>query len=402
MPVYEFRGRQLEGGSLVTGERFALNKQALATSLRNENILPVRINEKKGQISFKLPGTGVSAKDLALFTRQFSVMLDAGLPLVQCLGIMADQQEKAVFKNTLNEVREEVEAGSTLAEAMRKHPKVFDTLFVNMIAAGEAAGVLDVILGRLSFFVEKAVKLRRSVLSASVYPAVVLSVAVIIVFAIMIWVIPVFVTLFEGLNAPLPLPTRVVMAVSSFVQQFSIPIVLLALLTAFGVRSYYATENGKLVIDQLLLRLPLLGIVLKKIVIARFSRTLGTLLTSGIPILEGLEITAHTAGNAVIQQSLLDVRRHVAEGKTLVEPLKKAGIFPTMVTQVVGVGEQTGELDQMLDKLADYYEEESDNSINNFLTLLEPLMIVVLGVVVGGIVISMYMPIFSLIGHLSG
>ena len=239
-------------------------------------------------------------------------------------------------------------------------------------------------------------------LSASVYPAVVLSVAVIIVFAIMIWVIPVFVTLFEGLNAPLPLPTRVVMAVSSFVQQFSIPIVLLALLTAFGVRSYYATENGKLVIDQMLLRLPLLGIVLKKIVIARFSRTLGTLLTSGIPILEGLEITAHTAGNAVIQQSLLDVRRHVAEGKTLVEPLKKAGIFPTMVTQVVGVGEQTGELDQMLDKLADYYEEESDNSINNFLTLLEPLMIVVLGVVVGGIVISMYMPIFSLIGHLSG
>src|SRR5690606_38392427 len=194
MPVYECRGRQLEGGSLVTGERFALNKQAVATSLRNENIRPVRINEKKGQISFKLPGTGVSAKDLALFTRQFSVMLDAGLPLVQCLGIMADQQEKAVFKNTLNEVREEVEAGSTLAEAMRKHPKVFDTLFVNMIAAGEAAGVLDVILGRLSFFVEKAVKLRRSVLSASVYPAVVLSVAVIIVFAIMIWVIPVFVT----------------------------------------------------------------------------------------------------------------------------------------------------------------------------------------------------------------
>lgn len=402
MPVYEFRGRQFEGGSLVTGERFAMNKQALATSLRNENILPVRINEKGRQISFKLPGTGVSAKDLALFTRQFSVMLDAGLPLVQCIGIMADQQEKAVFKNTLNEVREEVEAGSTLAEAMRKHPKVFDTLFVNMIAAGEAAGVLDVILGRLSFFVEKAVKLRRSVMSASVYPAVVLSVAVIIVFAIMIWVIPVFVTLFEGLNAPLPLPTRIVMAASSFVQQFSIPIVLLALLTAFGIRSYYATENGRLVLDRLLLRLPMLGIVLKKIAIARFSRTLGTLLTSGIPILEGLEITAHTAGNAVIQRSLLDVRRHVAEGKTLVEPLKKAGIFPAMVTQVVGVGEQTGELDQMLDKLADYYEEESDNSINNFLTLLEPLMIVVLGVVVGGIVISMYMPIFSLIGHLSG
>lgn len=401
MPVYKFRGRQFEGGSLVTGERFAMNKQTLATSLRNENILPVRINEKGRQVSLKLSGRGVSAKDLALFTRQFSVMLDAGLPLVQCIGIMADQQEKAVFKNTLNEVREEVEAGSTLAEAMRKHPKVFDTLFVNMIAAGEAAGVLDVILSRLSFFVEKAVKLRRSVFSASVYPAVVLSVAAIIVFAIMIWVIPVFVTLFEGLNAPLPLPTRIVLATSSFIQQFSIPIVLLAILTAFGVRSYYATENGRLVLDRLLLRLPMLGIVLKKIAIARFSRTLGTLLTSGIPILEGLEITAHTAGNAVIQGSLLDVRKQVAEGKTLVDPLKKARIFPAMVTQVVGVGEQTGELDQMLDKLADYYEEESDNSINNFLTLLEPLMIVVLGAVVGGIVISMYMPIFSLIGHLS-
>lgn len=402
MPVYKFRGRQFEGGSLTTGERFAMNEQALAASLRNENILPVQISEKGRQISLKLPGTGVSTKDLALFTRQFSVMLDAGLPLVQCIGILAEQQEKAVFKDTLNEVREEVEAGSTLAEAMRKHPKVFDSLFVNMIAAGETAGVLDVILGRLSFFVEKALKLRRSVLSASVYPAVVLSVAVIIVFAILIWVIPVFVTLFEGLNAPLPLPTRIVMATSSLVRQFSIPMVILVLSTAFGIRSYYATENGRLVLDRLLLKLPMIGIVLKKISIARFSRTLGTLLSSGIAILEGLEITAHTAGNAVIQKSLLNVRRQVAEGKTIVEPLKATGIFPSMVTQVVGVGEQTGELDQMLDKLADYYEEESDNSINNFLTMLEPMMIVVLGVVVGGIVISMYMPIFSLIGHLSG
>lgn len=402
MPVYMFKGRRYDTGGTVAGERFAMNKQALAATLRTENVLPVRIAEKGKQVEFRLPGrSGVSAKDLALFTRQFSVMLDAGLPLVQGLGIMAEQQEKPVFRDALRQIREDVEGGSTLAEAMRKHPKIFDNLFVNMIAAGEAGGVLDVILTRLSVFVEKAVKLKRAVLSASVYPSVIVAVAVIIVFVIMVWVIPVFATLFEGLNAPLPLPTRIVMKTSAFMSQFSIPIIVLAVLSMLGVRYYYKTESGQLRIDGLLLRAPAFGVVLKKIAIARFSRTLSTLIASGIPILDGLEITAHTAGNSVIRNAILRIRKEVSEGKTVVEPMKRSGIFPPMVSQIVGVGEQTGELDQMLEKLADYYEEESDSAIANFLTMLEPMMIVFLGVVIGGIVISMYLPIFTLIGRMA-
>jgi type IV pilus assembly protein PilC len=329
-------------------------------------------------------------------------MLDAGLPLIQCLGILSEQQDKTSFKNTLKQVQEDVEAGATLAEAMQRHPKVFDTLFVNMIAAGEAGGVLDIILRRLSLFVEKAVKLKRSVVSASVYPAVVMAVAIIIVFVIMVWVVPVFVSLFEGLNAPLPLATRVVMAISDYTIQFSIPMIALLVLGSIGLRYYYATEQGQQAVDRFILGIPLIGLVLKKIAIARFSLTLSTLLSSGIPLLDGLEITAETAGNSIIREALLMVRKEVAEGKTLVEPMRKAGtLFPSMVTQIVAVGEQTGELDQMLEKLANYYEDEADAAISNLMTLIEPVMIVFLGVIVGGIVISMYLPIFTLIGHLS-
>ncbi len=405
MPNYQFKGRNYQNGEMVTGVRFAQNEQSLAAALRNEQIMPIVIGEQsaaKGMgMDINLPSAGVSAKDLSLFTRQFSVMLDAGLPLVQCLAILADQQEKKVFKNTLQQTRTDVEAGATLADAMRKHPKVFDDLFVSMIAAGEAGGILDVILQRLSVFLEKIVKLKRGIVSASVYPAIVILVAIVIVFVIMIFVIPVFATLFEGLNAPLPLPTRVIMGISDFLSQFIIWILLALGLGIFGMRSYYKTDSGRLAIDRLVLAIPIVGGVIRKVSIARFARTLATLLSSGIPILDGLQITADTAGNRVIMNGLTQIRKDVEEGKTLADPMRKTKVFPSMVTQIVGVGEQTGELDQMLTKLADYYEDESDAAVANLLTLLEPVMIVFLGVVIGGIVVSMYLPIFTLIGNMS-
>ncbi len=401
MPAYQFKGRLYDTGGPVNGVRVAQNKQSLAAALRAERIMPINISEQGKEFSLPRPGRGVSGKELALFTRQFSVMLDSGLPLVQCLSIMAEQQENRIFQSTLDRVREDVEGGATLADSMAKHPKVFDALYTNMIAAGEAGGILDNILARLSVFVEKNIKLKRAVLSALIYPAVIVLVAIVIVFVIMIWVIPTFVTLFEGLNAPLPLPTRLVMATSAFMSQFLLPILISVLLMVLGTRYYYKTDQGKLMIDRILLSMPVFGPTLKKIATARFSRTLSTLLVSGIPILEGLDITARTAGNRVIQNALLRTRREVETGKVLVDPMKKIGLFPPMVTQMIGVGEQTGELDQMLQKLADYYEEEADSAIANLLTLIEPVLIVFLGVVIGGIVISMYMPIFSLIGRLA-
>ncbi len=401
MPTYQFQGRNYQGGGLITGERAAASKQALAAVLRNENILPVRIDEKREAVRSSRSGK-VKAKDLALFTKQFAVMLDAGLPLIQCLELLAEQQERPAFRAILNQVQEDVEAGMTLSDAMKRHPKAFSPLFVNMIGAGEAGGVLDVILQRLSVFIEKEVKLKRSIISASVYPTIVFVVAIVIVFIIMVWVVPVFASLFEGLNAPLPALTRFVMAVSSYAVTFSIPIVILTILSVIGLRYFYATKEGRLTIDQFILKIPIIGIVIKKIAIARFSLTLSTLLSSGIPLLDALEITANTAGNALLERVLLQVRKEVAEGKTIVEPLKKAKVFPAMVTQIVNVGEQTGELDQMLDKLASYYDEEADAAISNLMTLIEPVMIVFLGVVIGGIVISMYLPIFTLIRHLSG
>jgi len=401
MPVYVFKGRRHDGGMVISGERTAASKQALAALLRGENVLPVEIDEKRDAARSSAATGRVGARELAPFTKQFSVMLDAGLPLIQCLELLAEQQESPAFRTVLNQVREDVEAGMTLADAMKRHPKAFSSLFVNMIAAGEAGGVLDLILRRLSVFVEKEVKLKRSILSASVYPSIVFLVAIVIVFIIMVWVVPVFASLFEGLNAPLPAATRFVMAVSSYAVTLSIPLVVISVLSVVGIRYFYATEQGRLVVDDLLLRIPVIGIVLKKIAVARFSLTLSTLLSSGIPLLDALEITANTAGNAVIQKALLAVRKDVAEGKTLVDPLKKSKLFPAMVNQIVNVGEQTGELDQMLDKLAAYYEEESDAAIANLMTLIEPVMIVFLGVVIGGIVISMYLPIFTLIGHLS-
>ncbi|MFQ5928932.1 MAG: type II secretion system F family protein [Acidobacteriota bacterium] len=400
MPTYQFRGRRYDTGAVISGTRAAQSRQSLVAALRSERIMPISISEKRAKAAGR--GRKVGAGDLAVFTKQFSVMLEAGMPLVQALGILAEQQENPALAATLQEVKEDVEGGSTLAEAMRKHPKVFDTLFVNMISAGEAGGILDVILRRLSLFVEKIVKLKRSLISASVYPAIVISVAIGIVIAIMVFVIPTFAELFKNMNAALPLPTRIVMGISDFLAAYILPAMAVFAVAVVVFQRYYTSEGGRVRIDGLILKIPVFGAVIQKIIVARFSRTLGTLLTSGISILEALEITAHTAGNMVIQNALLEARREVQEGKTLVEPIKRANLFPPMVTQMVGVGEQTGELDQMLQKLADFYEEEADAAIADFLTLIEPLMIVFLGGVIGGIVISMYLPIFSLIGKLAG
>jgi type IV pilus assembly protein PilC len=343
----------------------------------------------------------VPTKSLAVFTRQFSVMIDAGLPLVQCLDILGRQEPHKNFAATILKTRMDVEAGATLADAMRRSPKAFDELFTNMVAAGEAGGILDTILKRLAVYIEKNVKLKGQVKSAMIYPTAVLSIAAIVV-AVILWkVIPTFADLFSGLGAELPLPTRIVIALSNGFVKF-MPLLLIGLgIAIFSIRSYYATYNGRRVLDRFLLRVPILGMILRKIAVARFCRTLSTLMSSGVPILEGLTITGKTAGNAIVEDAIMLTRQSIERGETVAAPLEATKVFPAMVTQMIGVGEATGALDQMLSKIADFYEEEVDTAVAGLMTLLEPVMISILGVIVGGIVISMYLPIFSLIQKLT-
>jgi type IV pilus assembly protein PilC len=345
---------------------------------------------------------GVKSKDLAVFTRQFSVMIDAGMPLVQCLEILASQQSNERFATALRGVRASVENGSTLADALRLYPKIFDDLFTNMIEAGEAGGILDGILRRLSTYIEKAVKLKRAVKSAMIYPASVLLIAGGVIFLLLWKVVPIFATLFKGLGAALPLPTRIVIDLSHFVAHYGWVIIAAFFIIGYALKRYYATESGRWTIDRLILRIPVFGMVMRKIAVARFGRTLGTLITSGVSMLEAMDITARTAGNAVIEQAILKVRAAVETGQTIVDPLRATEVFPNMVIQMIGVGEQTGALDAMLQKVADFYEDEVDAAVADLLTALEPLIILFLGVVVGGVVISMYLPLFSLIGKLAG
>ncbi|MCA1817204.1 MAG: type II secretion system F family protein [Acidobacteria bacterium] len=406
MPTYVFKGRN-RVGEVMVGERIADNREMLRQILRREQVMLTSVKEKGREIAVpKLGKRGkVKSKELSVFTRQFSVMIDAGLPLVQCLEILASQQENKFFQQTLSQTRQDVEEGSTLAAAMARHPKVFDQLFTNMVEAGETGGILDLILQRLSTFIEKIVKLRRDVVSALIYPSAVIVIAVLVVAAIMIFVIPQFQTIFMGLLGPgekLPLPTRIVVAISSFIAGWgglAVGATIVAVVVAF--RYFYRTPNGRRTIDGVSLKLPVLGAVLKKIAIARFSRTLSTLLASGVPILQSLEITARTAGNTRIEEAVLKIRAGVERGEQFVEPLKAAEVFPNMVAQMVGIGEQTGALDSMLGKIADFYEQEVDSAIANLLTLMEPIMIGFLGVTIGSIVIAMYMPLFTLIGKLS-
>jgi type IV pilus assembly protein PilC len=402
MPVFTFSGTT-QSGAKVSGERAAENKQVLAAQLRRERITPGRLKEKGKEFSLPIFGSGkVATKDIAIFFRQFSVMIDAGLPLVQCLEILASNQENVAFQKTLNGVRTTVEGGATLANAMRAYPKVFDDLTTNMVEAGETGGILDLILQRLAVYVEKAVKLKSAVKSALIYPLAVVSIAVLIVGALMKFVVPIFANLFVGLQVELPLPTRVVMGISRFVGSFWWVFFVAAGAIFFGLRQIRKDPRGRYIFDKILLNTPVLGIVLRKIAVARFTRTLGTLITSGVPILEGMSITARTSGNAVLEQALLRVRKSIEEGRTIVDPLKESGVFPNMVTQMIGVGEATGAMDTMLQKIADFYEDEVDAATKNLLTLLEPMIIAFLGVAVGGIVISLYMPLFGMISKLSG
>ena len=402
MPVFTYKGTN-RAGTTVSGEMNANNKAELQQLLRRQQITPTRMSEKGKEFNLPTFGGGVKSKELAIFTRQFSVMIDAGLPLVQCLEILATQQENKTFQKVLTGTRTAVEGGSTLSAAMKQYPKVFDPLYSNMVEAGETGGILDTILQRLSSYIEKNVKLQRAVKSALVYPVGVLSIAVAVIVLLLWKVVPIFATLFAGLGVDLPLPTKIVIALSNFVGSiFGLLIFVAAGAVIFGIKVWYGTPGGRMAIDTIILKLPVLGILMRKIAVARFTRTLGTLISSGVPILEGLDITAKTSGNAVIEKALTQVRKSLEEGKSLTEPLKESEVFPGMVTQMIAVGEQTGAMDAMLQKIADFYEEEVDAAVKDLLTALEPIMIVFLGLVVGGVVISMYLPLFSLIGKLSG
>jgi type IV pilus assembly protein PilC len=407
MPTFAYKGRN-RLNEIVAGEREAASQEELRSLLRREQIVMTQASEKGREISIPKLGRGkkVKAKELAIFTRQFSVMIDAGLPLVSCLDILAQQQQNAFFKDVLNQVRQNVEEGSTLAASLAKHPKVFDNLYTHMVEAGETGGVLDLILQRLATLIEKVVKLKRSIVSAMIYPSAVVGVAIAAVAVILIVVIPQFEQIFLGLLGPgeaLPLPTRIVMFISSLIAGWGgVAALILMIGAAVGTKFYYKTPKGRHNIDAMLLKVPIFGSILRKIAVARFSRILSTLLSSGVPILQSLEITARTAGNVIVENAILKIRDAVERGESFVEPLRQTDVFPNMVAQMVGVGEQTGAMDAMLGKIADFYEDEVDSAIADLLALIEPALIAFLGVTIGGIVISMYLPLFTLIGKLAG
>jgi type IV pilus assembly protein PilC len=406
MPTYVFKGRN-RFNEIVAGERVAPDRGALESALRREQVILTSVKEKGRGLSNIQIGQRekVKTKELAIFTRQFSVMLDAGLPLVQCLEVLAQQQTNPYFAKVLNNVRGDVESGSTLADAMARNPKVFDHLYTNMVEAGETGGILDIILQRLSTFLEKMVKLKSDVRSALIYPSAVVAISIIVISVIMIFVIPAFKSIFETIAGPgegLPWLTQFVVDLSTFMASYWWLILIAIGLSIFGLKAYYKTPKGRHVLDGLLLKLPILGEILRKIAIARFSRTLGTLLASGVPILESLNITARTSGNVIIEEAIIKVRDSIEQGETFVEPLRATKIFPPMVCQMIGIGEQTGAMDAMLGKIADFYEQEVDAAIANLLAMLEPAMIAFLGVTIGTIVIAMYLPLFSLIAKLAG
>ena len=410
MATFAYSGRT-RAGHAVSGERVADTIEAAVAALRREQVVVTKITPAKAKAEEKQKaaavkgagktGKSASAKSLAVFTRQFSVMIDAGLPLVQCLDILGTQEQDKNFSATILQTRTDVEGGASLADAMRRHPKTFDPLFTNMVAAGEAGGILDTILKRLATYIEKNVKLKGQVKSAMIYPVAVIVIAALVVGVILWKVIPTFAQLFEGLGAELPLPTRVVIWLSNSLVSYFVFIVAGIAALGWAFRTYYRTEGGRRTIDRVTLKLPVLGDILRKIAVARFCRTLATLNSSGVPILDGLDITARTSGNAIIEDAVMVTRKSIEHGETIAAPLRETAVFPPMVVQMIGVGETTGALDTMLAKIADFYEEEVDAAVAGLLTLLEPIMIAFLGVVVGGIVIAMYLPIFDLISKLT-
>jgi type IV pilus assembly protein PilC len=398
MPTYTYTARAVNG-ELKTATIDAPSREEVVAQLRRQRMSVVKVDEETKKV--KTRGS-IKMRDIVIFTRQFSTMINAGLPLVQALDILAKQSENKALKDVTRAVVFDVESGHTVADALKKHPKAFSDLYVNMVAAGEAGGILDTILMRLATFLEKNDALVRKVKGAMIYPGVIMSVAAIAIVVLLLFVIPVFEKMFESVGMPLPLPTRVVISMSRFLQSFWWLVIGGFMFAGWSLKKYYATSDGKLAIDKMLLKMPVLGDVLRKSAVSRFTRTLGTLIGSGVSILDGLEITAKTAGNRVIQDAIMESRASIAGGETISAPLQKSQVFPPMVISMIAVGEQTGGLDEMLSKVADFYDEEVDAAVSNLLSMLEPVMIVFLGVVVGGVVISMYMPLFSLIGKLSG
>ena len=403
MGKFMWEGKTRVGGTM-TGEIEAPNEAFVIAQLRRQQIVPVKIKPKPRDLGFSLLGRRgkVSKRELAIFTRQFATMIDAGLPLVQCLDILGLQQENQAFKKVILKVKEDVESGSTFADALGKHPHVFDELFVNLVSAGEVGGILDTILSRLAAYIEKAMKLAKQVKSAMVYPSTILAVALIVTVVLLVYVIPIFGAMFDDFGATLPVPTQFVLAISAYTRKYFLVGVVLLVLLVMGIRWYYKQENGRRRIDRLLLRVPIFGDLLRKIAVARFSRTLGTMVSSGVPILESMDIVAKSAGNKVIEEAILRARTSISEGKTIAEPLADSKVFPVMVTQMVSVGEATGALDTMLNKIADFYDDEVDAAVGALTSLLEPMLMIFLGVVIGGLVIAMYLPIFKLAGVVGG
>jgi type IV pilus assembly protein PilC len=396
MPTFAFSARPVTGGDIQSGEIELGSKDDVLAYLHRQKMIPVSVREKSREFNLTI-GTGVSTRDVVIFTRQFATMINSGLPLVQSLDILAEQTENATLRKTIQEVLYDVESGHTLADAMGRHPRIFSDLFVNMVAAGEAGGILDTILLRLAVFLEKNDALRRKIKGAMVYPAVIFSVAAAAIVILLVFVIPTFQQMFESAGIPLPLPTRIVIGMSAFLQGFWWAVGAAIVAIAFLIRQFYRTDGGELFIDRTLLAMPILGDVQRKAAVARFTRTLGTLVSSGVSILEGLEITARTAGNRVIHDAVMGSRASIAGGETIAGPLKESGAFPPMVVQMINVGEQTGGLDDMLTKIADFYDEEVDAAVETLLSAMEPIMIVVLGVIVGGMIVAMYLPIFDMI-----
>jgi type IV pilus assembly protein PilC len=398
MPTFSYSARNVTG-TIQQGEIELPTRQEVVGWLRGQKLIPVRIEQKKGSaLTMDLKfGTGIKTRDIVIFTRQFATMINAGLPLVQSLDILAKQSENKSLASVTEQVQRDVESGNTLADSLRKHPKVFSDLYVNMVAAGEVGGILDVILLRLATFLEKNDALNRKIKGAMVYPAVIFVVAIAAVATLLIVVIPTFQEMFEGAGVALPGPTLFVIFLSELLQNYWYMFVIGIVAAVFMVRQTYKTDGGQLAIDRMLLRLPILGQLLRKTAVARFTRTLGTLVSSGVSILDGLEITARTAGNRVIQDAVMESRSSIAGGETIAEPLKRSGVFPPMVVQMINVGEQTGGLDEMLSKIADFYDEEVDQAVEALLSALEPVMIVFLGGIVGGMIVAMYLPIFDMI-----
>ena len=395
MAIFVYTGRT-RGGQTVSGELEAATREAVVARLRSQQIIATAVRTKPREISFSF-GSGVTEKDIVVFTRQFATMIDAGLPLVQCLEILTSQQENKVFKKTLGQIRQSVEGGSTFAAALKQHPKIFTSLYANMVEAGEAGGILDTILNRLAQYMEKAMGLKKKVKSAMVYPSTIVTVALTVVIFLLIFVIPTFKSMFEGFGATLPLPTQIVLEASNIVRAYFMVGIGAIVGIVFGFRTWYKTESGRTVMDAFMLKTPVFGVLIRKVAVAKFTRTLGTLISSGVAILDGLDITARTAGNKIVEKAVLRTRASIAEGKTISDPLRESGVFPPMVTQMISVGEQTGALDSMLGKIADFYDEEVDTAVNNLTALLEPMMMVFLGIIIGGVVIAMYLPIFKLV-----